>query len=198
MTEGGPPAAATRTSTQLLKQLASAGNQRAWEEFVTRYRPMLVRYGRRVGLSAADADDFAQNTLMAFAESYRNGRYDRSRGRLRDWMWGIARRQLAALRRGERRAARQRERAPVAASPEGLHASFDDEWRRAVISACLEQVRLTVEERTFRAFELFALQGAPAAVVAEQLELTENAVFQAKRRVLRKLREALPAMDESW
>ena len=46
----------------------------------------------------------AQNALLAFAEDYRAGRYDRSRGRLRSWLFGIVHRQLLNhWRRSERR-----------------------------------------------------------------------------------------------
>jgi len=42
---------------------------------------------------------------------------------------------------------------------------------------------------TWEAFRRFAVDGLPAAHVAEELGLTENAVFQAKSRILKRLRQ---------
>lgn len=42
---------------------------------------------------------------------------------------------------------------------------------------------------TWLAFTRFALDGQPAARVAEELVLSESAVVQAKSRVLKRLRE---------
>ena len=65
-----------------------------------------------------------------------------------------------------------------------------------MLRQCLLEVSLEVEPKTFRAFELFARQGKPARDVANELGISENAVFGAKRRVLRRVRELLPKIEE--
>jgi RNA polymerase sigma-70 factor (ECF subfamily) len=61
----------------------------------------------------------------------------------------------------------------------------------------LELIRRDFEEHTFRAFWQTAVDGRPAADVAADLGLTVDAVYQAKSRVLRRLREELsPLMRE--
>lgn len=194
----------TRTSTLLLDGLKQAGNQQAWQEYVDRYRPMLVSYAGRFGLAASDADDAAQQSLMEFYHAYQAGSYDRARGRLRDWLFGIARNQMLNLRRKN---AVHSERMAAAVAGGGLDeladegrssAVWDEEWRAAVMRQCLAEVRAEVQPATFEAFDLFACQGWPAEKVAQQLGMTANAVFGAKRRVLRRIRELLPAIDADW
>ncbi|MEW6253758.1 MAG: sigma factor, partial [Planctomycetota bacterium] len=84
----------TTTNTDLLRGLKDPQNQTVWQQYVDRYRPLLLGCGRRVGLSHADAEDVAQLTLTAFCTAYQAGKYDRERGRLRDWLFGIMRNQI--------------------------------------------------------------------------------------------------------
>ena len=51
--EAESPQFHTITSTHLLEGLRSRGNNTIWNQFVERYRPMIVRYARRFGLSDA-------------------------------------------------------------------------------------------------------------------------------------------------
>jgi len=51
------------------------------------------------------------------------------------------------------------------------------------------------EERTWRAFWLAAVEHQPPASVAEQLGMSTAAVYMAKSRVLRRLREELDGLD---
>jgi len=75
---------------------------------------------------------------------------------------------------------------------------WEQEWQQAVLAQCLRDVSREVEPTTFHAFDRFARQGRPAREVAEELGISENAVFGAKRRVLRRIREMLPEMKEIW
>ena len=98
----------TRTTTALLDDLADPANEAVWHDFDARYRPVLVGFGRRLGLGAEDAADAAQDALARFVRSYREGRYDRGRGRLSSWIIGIARNCIVDQMRT--RAARHEER----------------------------------------------------------------------------------------
>jgi len=62
-----------------------------WREFPGRYQPVLVAFARRFGLTHDQAEDAPQGALLRFVEEYRAGRYERSRGRLRSWIFTIAR-----------------------------------------------------------------------------------------------------------
>jgi RNA polymerase sigma-70 factor (ECF subfamily) len=194
----------TVTSTTLLDGLRDPGNQTIWDQFVDRYRPLVVQYGRRLGLSGDDAEDVAQASLMAFCEGYRRDKYRRERGRLREWLFGIVHNQVRnwQRRQGRRGSAVSDTKAEGLLagleSSESLEQLWDEEWRAAVARACLEQVRLEVQEATFQAFERFAIEGRPAEEVAAELGLTPNAVYGAKRRILRRVRELRPLMEDAW
>ncbi|TAJ23844.1 MAG: sigma-70 family RNA polymerase sigma factor, partial [Planctomycetota bacterium] len=144
----------------------------------------------------ADADDVAQETLLAFADGFRAGRYDVEKGRLSRWLFGIAFRQIQRARatRGRRAA-----EAPLANEHSGGVAepadeaaatrSWDAEWERAILAQCVERARGEVQPQTFRAFELTAFEDRDAADVARELALDVKAVYNAKHRLLKRIRE---------
>lgn len=195
----------TMTSTFILEGLRDPANRAVWEEYVARYRPLLIKYARRLGLAEADAEDVAQQTLVAFSTAYQQGKYERDKGRLRVWLFAIARNQVVNWRRGQRSRELQ-----VGDSDSGtgyfagladdtsMETIWDEEWRAAVLARCLEQVRTEVQPTTYEAFAMFACQGVPAEDVAKKLGMTANAVFGAKRRILRRVRELLPTLEDIW
>lgn len=194
----------TITSTDLLLGLRDPNNSSIWQQYVDRYRPLLVKYGRKLGLKDADAEDVAQLTLVTFCRAYQDGKYDRERGRLRVWLFAIARNQILNWHRRRDREVQisnDADRTDFFAGIDDenrMEQVWEEEWRDAVVKHCLDEIRREVEPRTFEAFELFATQGVAAEVVGEKLGITANAVFGAKRRILRRLRELLPAAEEAF
>jgi RNA polymerase sigma-70 factor (ECF subfamily) len=199
----------TVTSETLLAGLRDPGNESIWRGYVDRYRPSLVRWLQRVGLTLADAEDVAQEALLAFAQAYRDGKYDPGRGRLRSWLFGIA----ATVLANWRKRAHRRGREAQIVDPTGgtgffasledprdseLSALWDAECRDSMLRACLEEVRQEVEPRTYEAFVLFAREGLAAHEVAARLGMREDAVYGVKRRVLQRIRELQPQIEAIW
>lgn len=206
--EKASPVLTSVTSTHLLEGLRKPDNQTVWQQFDARYRPVIRGYARRAGLSEQDAEDAAQKTLLEFSESYRKGKYDRQKGRLRHWLFGIARNQIRnTIRRLPAREhhiaqdSRQTDffaRISDQQQEDQLEALEEKEWRAGVLRQCLVEVRQTFDTGTVQAFELFAGQDWPAKRVAEHLGMTENAVYLAKHKILKRIRELTPHMEEIW
>jgi len=64
------------TTATVLQKLHDFGNREAWDSFTERFRRPVVSFARGMGLKQADAEDVAQETLLAFAEAFRRGQYD--------------------------------------------------------------------------------------------------------------------------
>jgi RNA polymerase sigma-70 factor, ECF subfamily len=191
----------TRTSTILLEGLKDLSNGAAWQEFEARYRPLLLAVGRRLGLTEADAEDAAQETVAAFLRDNREGRYSRERGRLRDWLAGIMSHKVRDLQRRQVREDKLLREQPAAsdgAEDERIHAVMEEEWGKATLRMCLEEVRKEVAPQMYESFELSALRLWPAGQVAKRLGISVDAVYQNKSRVLQAIRELLPKMEEIW
>jgi RNA polymerase sigma-70 factor (ECF subfamily) len=194
----------TITSTVLLKGL-ERGSEEAWRQLCKRYEPVLLRFARRCGLKQEDARDVVQDTLKAFLESYRAGRYDRRKGRLRSWVQGIA---LNKIREAHRRLDR-----PELQVADGTDATpfldripderdlsdiFDREWEQGVLAECLRRVRQEVDAKTFAAFDLYARKEWPTERVAAHLGIAKSTVYVHKSRILARLSELRKEIAPVW
>lgn len=194
----------TVTSTTLLELLLQAGDADGWKQFHDRYWPMIVAFARKQGLGDNDAEDVGQETVMAFIQSYGNGGFDRGKGRLRSWLFGIASHKCTDVLR---RRMRENVVCPETSgtcfldripSADEMETTWSAAWQHAVLKACLAEVAQEVQPKTYEAFDLYVLQEWPVENVAAKLGMTENAVYIAKNRVLSRARELLPRMEEIW
>ncbi len=192
------------TTSTVLDRLHQSEGESAWELFVDHFRETLVRFAERVGLSRTDAQDAAQEALVAFVEGYRAGRYDRSRGRLKSWLFGIARRQALALRR-----VRARDLASPTGAGEGpdfveqLEAddsseqAWEEEWQRTVFTRALERVRGEVSPSTFDIFRAVVFEELSTEAVCERFSIERTKVYNVKHRVSRRLNELIKEFEDA-
>lgn len=198
MTAGGTIA----TTTELLNGLYESGNRGAWEEFDRRFRPILVAFLRRTGLNETDAADVAQETLVHFVQDYRQRKYDRERGRLRSWLIGIARCRLADLRRAQGRRRELRGESAIDDMPDGvdLNALWEAEERGYIFAQAVNELRETgrFNARTMEAFDRVVLRHEPVESVAAELGLTPQEIYNAKNRVVERLREIVKRYEAGF
>lgn len=194
----------TLTSITLLEGLKNGQDVEAWQRFINRYEPMVLALAIKMGLRDSDAHDACQETMMAFVQTYRQGRYDRSKGRLRTWLFGIAYRKIIDLQRRSPREKVVSDQTDATAflntipSQDESQAIWEKEWQRAVIDACVQEVSQSVNTTTLSAFKLTVLQQWPVERTAKHLGITENAVYIAKTRVMTRMREIQKKMEEIW
>lgn len=81
------------------------------------------------------------------------------------------------------------------AAREDLTARLDRTFDHELLAEGLRRVRNRVEESTWAAFDLTAIQDLPAAQAAAQLSMSVAGVYQSKSRVFRLLREELSLLD---
>lgn len=195
----------TRTTTELLGSLKSGsqGGEGAWNELLKRYRPVVMKFARHLGLSEADAEDAAQQTLMELRSLYLAGRYDRAKGRLRSWLYGIARNQI----RNSRKPRKHAEIQPAdSAETTGFfdriedadhwEAMWADEWRQALVARCFEEIRGRLSIRDVEILGQLLLQEWTVAQVCEVQGVTPNVVHIIKHRAMKLIREIMPRMEE--
>jgi RNA polymerase sigma-70 factor (ECF subfamily) len=195
----------TTTCTEQLRGLEDRQNEQAWSEFCRRYAPVLTSFGRRLGLNEEDSRDAAQDALLAFAEAYKQGKYEREKGRLRTWLLGIATKKIRDVQRRQVRHAAQGGHATEGTDlihrvpdDHALGDIWEEEWRQSVLDACLVELRKQVEPRTMRAFELLVLKEWPTERVADELGMTRGALYQTKNRVLTQLRKIRKQLNRDW
>jgi RNA polymerase sigma-70 factor (ECF subfamily) len=192
----------TTTSTILLDGLRDPSNQSIWREFDERYRSVIEAFARKLGLSPDDAADAAQETLAEFVRDYRAGKFDRSRGRLRSWIFGIARHRIADQQRAKARRREWRGESAIADMPadDQLAQIWEGEARAAMLRQAMRELYANpkLDPRTIRAFEQVAFEQKTAAEVAGEVGMSVEQVYVAKSRTLRRLLGIMTELEEIW
>ncbi len=183
------------TSASLLDRLKQApAHSPDWDRLHTLYSPLIKNWLDRTLHLNQDADDLAQNVLVVLVREL--PRFQRQRdGSFRAWLRQITVNQSRAF-------FKTRKRRPLAGfGDEGqvldaledpksdLSLQWDRDHDRHVSEKILQLVKIDFAPATWEAFHRFAMDGKPAAVVAEELGLTVNAVLLAKSRVMKRLRQ---------
>jgi RNA polymerase sigma-70 factor (ECF subfamily) len=192
----------TRTSTILLAGLADPENQAAWSEFDERYRPIVVRFALRLGAQDAEAQDVAQEALLQVVQNFRAGKFDCSRGRLRSWLFTIARSRVLDLRRAAARNPVVRGESALVDLTDDASISkcFEEEWQRELLRSALQELRRSTrsDPQTLRAFEMVVIEEKEATDVARELGMNLSSVYVAKHRIIERLQTIVARLQEDF
>lgn len=183
------------TPPSLLDRLRQSPQQESWERFVDLYTPLFFAWTRRLGLSGHDAADLVQDLFTVLVQKLPQFEYDQGKS-FRAWLKTIL---MNRWRNGRRRALAnpvQGDAALETVGEEDVPEFEESEYRNHVVRRCLELMQAEFQTVTWKACWEFVVHDRPAAEVAAELGISVNAVYLAKSRVLRRLREELSGLLE--
>lgn len=144
-------------------------------------------------MSADDSGDLVQDVFRSLVEHLGGFRRDRPGDSFRGWLFAITRNKVRDHYRrhrgqasGEGGTAAQQRLLQVPEQP--AEAATEAGCERALNRRALELVQGQFEARTWQAFWRLAIDGRPGAEVARELGMSLPAVYQAKYRVLERVR----------
>lgn len=191
-TAGGLP---STISTDLLRAVRR-NDQEAWVRMVSVYYPMAYGWCRRAGLQPSDAADVCQEVFSGIASGIGTFRREKPADTFRGWVRRITQRRISDFR----------QRSLGLPLPAGVGHS-DDRLRDIAAGVsdsgssqpsqpmalrdALEKARAEFEHATWQAFWRTTVDGVAGTAVADELGVSPNAVYLAKSKVLRRLREIL-------
>jgi RNA polymerase sigma-70 factor (ECF subfamily) len=179
------------TLPSLLERLRQPVDQEAWERFVHLYTPLLCRWARKVGAPAPEVGDVVQDVFAVLVHKLPEFRYDPSQ-RFRGWLWTIT------VNKWYERCRKQQPelQADLAETvvADGTEAIGEEEYRQYLMRRAFQIMEKEFQPATWKAFWESAIEERPGAEVAAELGMTIDAVYAAKSRVLRRLREELAGL----
>ncbi|MCI0457622.1 MAG: sigma-70 family RNA polymerase sigma factor [Gemmataceae bacterium] len=178
------------TSVSLLDRLRRPDDADAWNRFCELYTPLMHRWACRLGLQEADAADLVQDVFRLLLQKLPEFQYDPNRS-FRGWLRTVL---LNCWRSWPRR-----DPAPLAADPPCADPADEvekAEYHRYLVGRALQVMQTDFEPSTWQACWESVANGRPAVEVAAELGLSVAAVYIARSRVLRRLREELRGMIE--
>lgn len=190
------------TRPSLLARLKDRADRDAWDEFSEIYRPVIYRLARHKGMQHADAEDLAQQVLAAVAKAIDRWRPDPQRAKFRTWLHRVAQNAiLNALTRGvpDRGVGDSGVQALLEQHAEKAGPDSDllrIEYRREVFRWAADRIRDEFQPASWQAFWLTAVENETVDDVARQLNKSRGAVYAARCRVMRRLKEEILHLDE--
>jgi RNA polymerase sigma-70 factor (ECF subfamily) len=165
------------------------------------YYPMVYGWCRQAGLQPDDSSDVCQEVFRGVASGIVNFRREQLGDTFRGWVRRITQRRIIDHRQRQQMRpdavggdTAQKRWLELVDSLTEQPSSLRSEPH--LVRSVLDLVRNEFESRTWDAFWRTAVEGQPVAEVAKELGITANAVYLAKSRVLRRLREELVDPNE--
>ncbi len=194
---------APETRPSLLLRMRDAGNQQAWAEFLEIYQPLILRLVRRRGLQEADAREVTQEVLLSVAKAVGGWDANPARGSFRGWLATITRNLVVnfLIRQGRHPRGtggsdfvRWLEEVPNVEGDESQ--LFDLERRRQLFLWAASEIETEFRVETWRAFWETSVVGRSVGDVASELKMSAGAVYVARSRVMKRLRERVEGTRE--
>jgi RNA polymerase sigma factor (sigma-70 family) len=186
------------TNPSLLLRIRDLGDSRSWHEFAEVYGPVIRGYCLRRGLQEADAADVTQEVLAQVARAIGSFEYRPGRGTFRAWLGTMTRNKITRFfemnGRHVQSAGGSRSAEPAATVSEDPE--WSSEFHSRILEAALARIRGDFESRTWSAFVQVWSRDQPAPLVAKTFEMTIDAVYAAKSRILRRLRDEVLALAD--
>ncbi|HVA45305.1 MAG TPA: RNA polymerase sigma factor [Pirellulales bacterium] len=189
------------TRDSLLARLGRPSDERAWQEFMEIYGPLVYRLARRRGFQHADADDLCQEVFQATAKSIERWRQRPDRGSFRAWLFQIARNVMINT-------LRHRQRHPGGVGGSEIKRLLDQqpaddqesrllavEYERHLFQWAAEAVKKEFRQATWQAFWQTGVEGRKSSDVAKELDISVGAVYIARSRVMARLRAKIEEVE---
>ncbi len=199
--KGGEP------SSSLLVRV-KAQDRTAWDRLVHLYAPLVYMWCARTGLQEADALDVGQEVFQAVWSHIPGFQRQQPGDSFRGWLRIITRNKITDFHRRNRAEKEAREEgrfheAVTLTEPAPLRELSDPDPDEDGAEASLiyqraaELIRAEFQEKTWLAFEEVVIKGQTPADTARALQMSTNAVYLAKARVLKRLREEFEDLMDS-
>lgn len=189
-------------SSLLLRVKNVAGDERAWEEFMELYRPVIMRMARTRGLQEADAQDLTQQVFLSVYQAIERWTPQSGETRFRNWLSKITRNAiLKALSRVPHDLPVGGSHANdllgqlVSPAPQ-LQQQLDEEVQKEIYHRAAEIVQQEVNDRSWQVFQWTAVEDTSIEEAAQRLNQSVGSIYAMRSRVMRRLRDVVQVLKE--
>jgi len=184
------------TTKKTLLEAIKDGDEISWHEFYATYRPLIMLRGSDFYLSQTEKEELVQAVLLEVFRMCKTFRYDRSKGRFRDYLRQIIGSKSVAIVRQRRTDFSIDILDDCPDENLLLEQTWQGEWQIHILSQAMEVLRGKVDPATYQAFELNVIDEMPAHEVAVFLRISVDMVYVAKSRVVKQLRSIISKLEE--
>jgi|SRR5678816_1488844 RNA polymerase sigma-70 factor (ECF subfamily) len=195
------------TRKSLLARLKTASNNNDWEALYEQYSAIILSFCLKQGLDEFGARDVLQETMILLMRKLPGFEYDPQKGRFRNWLLALV---AGKVRDAHRRARRHqfvaldansdvdRSLGHDAVAPAAdCSKALEETWMQGLVEEALRRIQRDPKTKaeTFDVFHAYVIAGNSVPDVARQFRLQENAVYQIKNRLLKRLRDEILQLE---
>ena len=185
------------TRKSLLARVRNRSDDSAWRQFRNLYGPLLYRYARARGLSRDDAEEVRDQCLEVVTRQMPDFEYDKHKGGFKNWLRRITGNKVVdLLRKHHEQVADTQQILAVRHPGPSPDEVWEHHWHHEHLKYCVEQVRGSVSEVNYRAFQMLLLEDRSVNEVCTRLGITPNQAYKAKARILQRVRQKLAEFDQ--
>ncbi|MGA2244015.1 MAG: sigma-70 family RNA polymerase sigma factor [Verrucomicrobiota bacterium] len=195
------------TRYSLLSRLQDWDDQDSWKEFFDTYWGLIYSFALKSGLTAAEAEDVVQETIISVAKDIQKFKRDPKFGSFKGWLRNLTRWRIAdQLRKRHEPGSVPMELAeqasieldvaefPASAEAESI---WDDEWRANLMKVALDNVKRMVKEEHYQMFDLYVVKQWRPGRVAITLGVSVGQVYLVKYRLGALLKKEIRRLETS-
>ena len=194
------------TRASLILRLKDRHDNHAWSTFVEIYQPLFKRLCMRANMQPADAHEATQEILLHLSNVVEKWDPDKELGSFRGWLHQVSKNVVV-------RFLQNKNRRLLITGKSDIHQllnecpdptvkqtrDFDIEFRRRVFGWACDQLQNEFRHQTWQAFLQTQVMRNDIETVAKELGLSVGAVYVARSRVMKRLREIVQKqIDTDW
>lgn len=153
-------------------------------------------WARSTGLNESDAADLLQEVFLLLLKKLPEFEYDREKGSFRHWLRVLTLNKLRDLRRKTQPTLLGSASELMVSEDADLGRFWDQEFQRQLVAQALQIMRRDFEDTSWKACWDSTFGGKSVAETATDLGISPGAVYVARCRVLRRLRQELEGIWE--
>lgn len=183
------------TSPDLLWRIRRSADSSAWRRFSSQYSAVIHQFCVNRGLQHADAEDVVQQVLLAVSRQIAEFQYAPERAKFRTWLGTLL---IRAVWKTRKKAQASRE---ILCDPlEDWDTADPNGWTEhfgvAVFDVALHKIRPEFSDEEWSAFERTWRNHEPNEAVADDLQRPIGWIYQARFRILKRLRQQVGILAE--
>jgi len=197
------------TRASLIQRLKDWQDQSSWQDFFDTYWKLIYGTAIKSGLTAAEAQDVVQETMISVARHMPAFKYDPAIGSFKTWLLNMTRWRITD---------QLRKRGPFVAG----HSAADDtatgtrtvdkmvdpmsrdldvlwntEWEKNLLDAALAKVKRRLDPQKYQIFDLYVKKEWPPEKVAATLGISVDQVYLAKHRTTEMIKEEVKKLKQT-
>ncbi len=141
-------------------------------------------------MQPVDADDVAQEVLVAVHEAIKEGRYSPGKGRFRGYLKTITLRTIWRHKRRNGGIESDPDVEERAHDPE-IEELWEAQWHQYHLRLAMNAVRAEFQSTEVEVFQMLTVQGRPNADVSKETGLPLQRIYHIKSRILTRLKELI-------